>query len=73
MGYRNLCRVVYETNKKIDNHCFHKFLVMRYIIILNFFVYLHDKIRLMMNRIREILEQKGIKQKWLAEQLGKSF
>lgn len=26
-----------------------------------------------MNRIREILEQKGIKQKWLAEQLGKSF
>jgi len=25
------------------------------------------------NRIKEILEQKGIKQKWLAEQLGKSY
>ena len=26
-----------------------------------------------MNRIKEILEQKGIKQKWLAEQMGKSY
>ena len=26
-----------------------------------------------MNRIKEVLEEKGIKQKWLAEQLGKSF
>ncbi len=26
-----------------------------------------------MNRIKEILEEKGIKQVWLAEQLGKSF
>ena len=26
-----------------------------------------------MNRIKEILEAKGIKQTWLAEQLGKSF
>lgn len=26
-----------------------------------------------MNRIKDILEQKGIKQKWLAEQLGKSY
>lgn len=26
-----------------------------------------------MNRIKEILELKGIKQKWLAEKLGKSF
>ena len=26
-----------------------------------------------MNRTKEILEQKGIKQKWLAEQLGKSY
>jgi putative transcriptional regulator len=26
-----------------------------------------------MNRIKEILEEKGIKQKWLAEQLGKSY
>lgn len=26
-----------------------------------------------MNRIKEILESKGIKQTWLAEQLGKSY
>ena len=27
----------------------------------------------MMNRIKEVLEEKGIKQIWLAEKLGKSF
>lgn len=26
-----------------------------------------------MNRIKEIIDQKGIKQIWLAERLGKSF
>jgi len=26
-----------------------------------------------MNRIKEVLEEKGIKQTWLAEHLGKSF
>ena len=26
-----------------------------------------------MNRINEVLEEKGIKQKWLTEQLGKSY
>ena len=26
-----------------------------------------------MNRIKEVLEKKGIKQKWIAEQLGKSY
>jgi transcriptional regulator with XRE-family HTH domain len=26
-----------------------------------------------MNRIKEVLEQKGIKQIWLAERLGKSY
>lgn len=26
-----------------------------------------------MNRIKEVLVRKGIKQKWLAEQLGKSY
>jgi len=26
-----------------------------------------------MNRIKEVLQEKGIKQKWLAENLGKSF
>ena len=27
----------------------------------------------MMNRIKEVLAEKGIKQTWLAEQLGKSY
>ena len=27
----------------------------------------------MMNRIKEVLEEKGIKQTWLADKLGKSF
>ena len=26
-----------------------------------------------MNRIKEVLEEKGIKQKWLAEKMGKSY
>ena len=26
-----------------------------------------------MNRIKEVLEERGIKQTWLADQLGKSF
>lgn len=26
-----------------------------------------------MNRIKEVLEQKGVKQIWLSEQLGKSY
>ena len=26
-----------------------------------------------MNRIKQVLEEKGIKQKWLAEKLGKSY
>lgn len=26
-----------------------------------------------MNRIKEVLREKGIKQKWLAEKLGKSY
>ncbi len=26
-----------------------------------------------MNRIKEVLEEKGVKQVWLAEKLGKSF
>lgn len=26
-----------------------------------------------MNRIKEVLEKKGVKQTWLAEQLGKSY
>lgn len=26
-----------------------------------------------MNRIKEVLEEKGVKQKWLCEKLGKSY
>jgi len=26
-----------------------------------------------MNRIKEVLEEKGLKQRWLAEELGKSY
>ncbi len=32
-----------------------------------------NNISLDMNRIKEVLERKGIKQTWLAEQLGKSY
>ena len=32
-----------------------------------------DKIIADMNRIKEVLDEKGIKQKWLAEKLGKSY
>ncbi|MDH6535406.1 putative transcriptional regulator [Parabacteroides sp. PM5-20] len=38
------------------------------------FVYFTKKNNLMeLNRIKEILDEKGIKQTWLAEKLGKSF
>lgn len=32
-----------------------------------------EKTSFKMNRIKEVLEQKGIKQTWLAEKLGKSY
>ncbi len=32
-----------------------------------------SNIILAMNRIKEVLDRKGIKQTWLAEQLGKSY
>ena len=37
---------------------------------MNQFIHSMDK---PMNRIKEVLEEKGIKQIWLAEKLGKSF
>ncbi len=41
---------------------------------LNFSAYLHALLqKLFMNRIKEVLQEKGIKQTWLAEKLGKSF
>ena len=32
-----------------------------------------DTFQTVMNRIKEVLEEKGVKQTWLAEQLGKSY
>ena len=38
-----------------------------------FFTLVAELKDLKMNRIKEVLEKKGIKQIWLAEQLGKSY
>ena len=39
-----------------------------------YFSYLHMQFKsITMNRIKEVLEEKGIKQVWLAENLGKSY
>ena len=38
-----------------------------------FFSYIVPTILVPMNRIKEVLKQKGIKQTWLAEKLGKSY
>lgn len=39
-----------------------------------YFPYLHMQFKsITMNRIKEVLEEKGIKQVWLAEKLGKSY
>ena len=33
----------------------------------------HYEQKFIMNRIKELLKEKGIKQKWLTEKLGKSY
>lgn len=38
-----------------------------------FFVHLYSIIWDMMNKIKQVLEEKGVKQTWLAEKLGKSL
>ena len=43
------------------------------VIIVCFFIYCRFQNSYEMNRIKEVLEEKGIKQVWLAEKLGKSF
>jgi hypothetical protein len=46
------------------------------IIIQKYFLHLHLNFNIIiinMNRIKEILNEKGIKQTWLVEKLGKSF
>lgn len=41
---------------------------------MRYLYYLHLQIKLNpMNRIKEVLDERGIKQTWLAGQLGKSF
>ena len=48
----------------------------RIFIIADFFISLSQnlaEILFRMNRIKEVLTEKGIKQTWLAEKLGKSF
>ena len=40
----------------------------------NYYLNNYPNIQIMeLNRIREVLDEKGIKQTWLAEKLGKSF
>ena len=39
----------------------------------NITIYLTNRKHSEMNRIKEVLEEKGIKQTWLAEKLGKSY
>ena len=46
---------------------FSLFIALYYITLSNNSKYIH------MNRIKEVLEERGIKQTWLAEKLGKSF
>ncbi len=51
-------------------------LVCKIFIIADFFISLSQNITeilFRMNRIKEVLTEKGIKQTWLAEKLGKSF
>ena len=42
-------------------------------IICNYSLHLTIREKLKMNRIKQVLLQKGIKQVWLADQLGKSY
>lgn len=46
---------------------------MLYCVFLNLLTYIYNLKLKMMNRIKEVLKEKGVKQVWLAEQLGKSF
>lgn len=43
---------------------------MYFLFVIHIFTALENAL---MNRIKEILEEKGIKQIWLAEKLGKSY
>ena len=56
--------------RKILKHIFKE--NAEFVKILDYKKILNCKIFLM-NRIKEVLEEKGIKQTWLAEKLGKSY
>lgn len=45
----------------------------KYLTNLGIFAQVNEKSIRYMNKIKLVLDKKGIKQKWLAEQLGKSF
>ena len=70
--------IIQTNNNMVFNRCF-----IRYTSIFSFFYsiifYIFENILNTctmdkpMNRIKEVLEEKGIKQTWLAEKLGKSF
>lgn len=45
----------------------------KYLVNLGIFAQVNEKSIRYMNKIKLVLDKKGIKQKWLAEQLGKSF
>jgi len=45
----------------------------KYLANLGIFAQVNEKSIRYMNKIKLVLDKKGIKQKWLAEQLGKSF
>lgn len=59
------------TDSKSGNNSNTFYLEKRY--IKNLITYFSSLTFIEMNRIKEILEEKGIKQTWLAEQLGKSY
>jgi len=48
-------------------------LMYNLIIVSNYLLFLWLNYSEKMNRIKEVLEEKGIKQTWLAEKLGKSY
>ena len=57
----------------IDSAIFRHFILIQQIFSYLYGKYHPNKMSAHMNRIKKVLEEKGIKQTWLAEKLGKSF
>ena len=51
----------------------HTELLVNYILFFEINLYFSENNLTEMNRIKEVLDEKGIKQTWLAEKLGKSY